>query len=70
MTLEQGKPLTESCGEVVYAASFLEWFGEAKRVAAIPFQGIKSTNNRGDQAANRCGGMHHSVEFSVGHDYP
>jgi succinate-semialdehyde dehydrogenase / glutarate-semialdehyde dehydrogenase len=33
MTVEQGKPLTESRGEVAYAASFLEWFGEeAKRV--------------------------------------
>ena len=33
MTLEQGKPLIESRGEVAYAASFLEWFGEeAKRV--------------------------------------
>src|ERR1700745_2224369 len=33
MTIEQGKPLTESRGEVVYAAAFLEWFGEeAKRV--------------------------------------
>jgi len=33
MTLEQGKPLTESRTEVAYAASFLEWFGEeAKRV--------------------------------------
>src|SRR6185437_12294643 len=33
MTMEQGKPLTESRGEVAYAASFLEWFGEeAKRV--------------------------------------
>ncbi len=33
MTVEQGKPLTESKGEVGYAASFLEWFGEeAKRV--------------------------------------
>jgi len=33
MTAEQGKPLTESKGEVVYAASFLEWFAEeAKRV--------------------------------------
>ena len=33
MTIEQGKPLTESKGEVVYAASFLEWFAEeAKRV--------------------------------------
>jgi len=33
MTTEQGKPLAESKGEVAYAASFLEWFGEeAKRV--------------------------------------
>src|SRR5262245_51098771 len=33
MTTEQGKPLTESKGEVAYAAAFLEWFGEeAKRV--------------------------------------
>ena len=33
MTTEQGKPLAESKGEVVYAAGFLEWFGEeAKRV--------------------------------------
>jgi len=33
MTTEQGKPLVESRGEVVYAASFLEWFAEeAKRV--------------------------------------
>jgi len=32
MTTEQGKPLAESKGEVLYAASFLEWFGEeAKR---------------------------------------
>ena len=32
MTLEQGKPLAEARGEVGYAASFLEWFGEeAKR---------------------------------------
>jgi succinate-semialdehyde dehydrogenase/glutarate-semialdehyde dehydrogenase len=33
LTSEQGKPLTESRGEIAYAASFLEWFGEeAKRV--------------------------------------
>ena len=32
MTAEQGKPLTESRGEVAYGASFVEWFGEeAKR---------------------------------------
>jgi succinate-semialdehyde dehydrogenase/glutarate-semialdehyde dehydrogenase len=33
ITLEQGKPLAEARSEVVYAASFLEWFSEeAKRV--------------------------------------
>ena len=33
MTLEQGKPVSEARGEVVYAASFVEWFAEqAKRV--------------------------------------
>jgi succinate-semialdehyde dehydrogenase/glutarate-semialdehyde dehydrogenase len=33
MTLEQGKPLIESAGEVAYGASFIEWFAEeAKRV--------------------------------------
>jgi succinate-semialdehyde dehydrogenase/glutarate-semialdehyde dehydrogenase len=33
MTLEQGKPLAEAKGEIVYAASFIEWFAEeAKRV--------------------------------------
>jgi succinate-semialdehyde dehydrogenase/glutarate-semialdehyde dehydrogenase len=33
MTTEQGKPLAESRGEVIYAAAFLEWFGEeAKRI--------------------------------------
>lgn len=32
MTLEQGKPLAESLGEIRYAASFIEWFAEqAKR---------------------------------------
>ena len=33
MTAEQGKPLTESRGEIAYAASFIEWFAEeGKRV--------------------------------------
>jgi len=33
MTAEQGKPLSESRGEIAYAASFIEWFAEeAKRV--------------------------------------
>jgi succinate-semialdehyde dehydrogenase/glutarate-semialdehyde dehydrogenase len=33
MTAEQGKPLAESRGEVVYGASFIEWFAEeGKRI--------------------------------------
>jgi succinate-semialdehyde dehydrogenase/glutarate-semialdehyde dehydrogenase len=33
MTLEQGKPLPESKAEIVYAASFIEWFAEeGKRI--------------------------------------
>jgi len=33
MTAEQGKPLAESRGEIIYAASFIEWFAEeGKRV--------------------------------------
>ena len=33
MTAEQGKPLAEAKGEIVYAASFIEWFAEeGKRV--------------------------------------
>jgi succinate-semialdehyde dehydrogenase/glutarate-semialdehyde dehydrogenase len=33
MTAEQGKPLAESAGEVLYGASFIEWFAEeGKRV--------------------------------------
>lgn len=31
MTLEQGKPLAESKGEVQYAASFIKWFAEEAR---------------------------------------
>jgi succinate-semialdehyde dehydrogenase/glutarate-semialdehyde dehydrogenase len=33
MTAEQGKPLSESRGEILYAAGFIEWFAEeAKRI--------------------------------------
>jgi succinate-semialdehyde dehydrogenase / glutarate-semialdehyde dehydrogenase len=33
MTAEQGKPLTESLGEIAYGASFIEWFAEeGKRI--------------------------------------
>ncbi|MCK5575442.1 MAG: aldehyde dehydrogenase family protein, partial [Sphingomonadales bacterium] len=33
MTTEQGKPMPEAMGDVVYAASFIEWFAEeGKRI--------------------------------------
>ena len=33
MTAEQGKPLAEAKGEILYAAGFIEWYGEeAKRI--------------------------------------
>jgi succinate-semialdehyde dehydrogenase/glutarate-semialdehyde dehydrogenase len=46
MTSEQGKPLAEARGEIAYAASFLEWFGEeAKRAYGetipSPFPGAR-----------------------------
>jgi succinate-semialdehyde dehydrogenase/glutarate-semialdehyde dehydrogenase len=46
MTTEQGKPLAEAKGEVIYGASFVEWFAEeAKRVygdvIASPIPGRK-----------------------------
>jgi succinate-semialdehyde dehydrogenase/glutarate-semialdehyde dehydrogenase len=38
ITLEEGKPLAESRGEVAYAASFVEWFAEeAKRIRGDVF---------------------------------
>ncbi|OWT81108.1 MULTISPECIES: NAD-dependent succinate-semialdehyde dehydrogenase [unclassified Achromobacter] len=42
MTSEQGKPVTEAAGEIAYAASFLEWFGEeAKRMDGEVLQSPK-----------------------------
>ncbi len=72
MTMEQGKPLAEAKGEVVYAASFLEWFGEeAKRVYGdtIP-QNVPGTPHRRHQGADRRRRRDHAVEFPVRHDHP
>ena len=47
MTLEQGKPLAESKGEVLYGASFVEWFAaEAQRIYGDVMTG-PGKNNRG-----------------------
>src|SRR5579863_3159845 len=43
MTAEQGKPLAESKGEILYAASFIEWFAEeAKRLYGDVIPGHQS----------------------------
>jgi succinate-semialdehyde dehydrogenase/glutarate-semialdehyde dehydrogenase len=45
MTAEQGKPLTESRGEIAYAAAFIEWFGEeGKRVCATRSRRMPQTS--------------------------
>lgn len=45
MTLEQGKPLRESKGEIAYAASFIEWFAEeGKRVYGETIPQTVTTN--------------------------
>jgi len=42
LTIEQGKPLAESLGEIKYGASFVEWFAEeAKRVYGDTIPGHK-----------------------------
>ena len=43
MTAEQGKPLAEARGEVVYGASFIEWFAEEAR--RIYGETIPTTDN-------------------------
>jgi len=43
MTAEQGKPLAEARGEVIYGASFVEWFAEEAR--RIYGETIPSTDN-------------------------
>ncbi|WP_106477165.1 NAD-dependent succinate-semialdehyde dehydrogenase [Phytohalomonas tamaricis] len=43
MTLEQGKPVKESEGEIAYAASFLRWYAEeARRVYGDTIPGAKA----------------------------
>lgn len=46
ITLENGKPLAEARGEVAYAASFLEWFGEE---APRTYGDLIPASNNGNQ---------------------
>ena len=71
LTTEQGKPLAEAKGEIVYAAGFVEFFAEeAKRIygETIPtIQGGRA--HRRHQAAGRRRRRHHAVEFPRRHDH-
>lgn len=47
MTAEQGKPLAEAMGEVIYAASFFAWFGEeAKRIDGDIINTLSPSNSK------------------------
>ena len=44
MTLEQGKPLAEAKGEIVYSANFIQWFAEqAKRIHGAVMTGFSNS---------------------------
>ena len=71
MTAEQGKPLKESMGEIVYAASFIEWFAEeGKRIYGdiipqhAPGKRIVVTKEHWRMCGN------HTLEFPGGNDHP
>ena len=65
MTLEQGKPLAESRGEVAYGASFIEWFAEEGKRAygdTIPSHAARQAHRR-PQGTHRRRRLHHAVEL-------
>ena len=65
MTLESGKPLKESRGEVAYAASYIDWYAEeAKRIygRTIPAHYRIQTHCRNERAGRTCC-RHHAVEL-------
>ena len=71
LTKEQGKPLAEAKGEIIYGAAFVELFAEeAKRIygETIPtHQGGRA--HRHHEAADRRRRRHHAVEFPERHDH-
>ena len=71
LTTEQGKPLAEAKGEIVYGASFVEWFAEeAKRVYGdmIPTPHQRPAPHRAQAADRRVRGDH-AVELPQRDDH-
>ena len=72
MTLEMGKVLRESMGEVTYGAEFFRWFAEeAVRIHGryTPSPGGDGTHHR-HQAASRPVLRDHAVELPAGDGHP
>ena len=71
MTNEQGKPLAEARGEILYAAGFIEFAAEeAKRIYGETISELQGGRaRRRHQAAGRRGGGHHAVELPRGDDH-
>ena len=71
MTSEQGKPLAEARGEVMYAASFLLWFAEEARRVYGDIVPSPWPNRRlvGNQGAGRRGCRNHALELSGRDDH-
>ncbi len=72
MTLEMGKPLAQSKGEVTYGAEFFRWFSEevvriAGRWATSPGRQHPADD---DEAAGRSGPDDHAVELPAGDGHP
>ena len=57
MTVEQGKPLAESRGEIAYGASFIEWFAEeaqARLRRHHPGAGARPPHRRASSSRSAC----------------
>ena len=70
LTAEQGKPVAEAKGEILFGAAFIEWFAEeAKRVygETIPHQRRRSADARAE-AADRRLRRDHALELPDGDD--
>ena len=72
MTLEMGKPLAESRGEIAYGAEFFRWFSEE----AVRISGRYSTSPDGNtrlltmKAPGRALPDDHALELPAGHGHP
>ena len=72
MTLEMGKPLAQSKGEVTYGAEFFRWFSEEVVRIAGRWSTCPDGNDPADddEAAGRPDADDHAVELPAGDGHP